>query len=146
MSIQSTIHMDWKCSKNRNYAKTIYRTSSPVESFAMLHFSHCEKENLVILMMRVRQIKYQRKRHRKKRGNTHSVLLTIQRGERRFHKALTKSFQPQIAVARIKKRSKYESVVRENEAVEGFYLQFLASFYLFLRRIRLIVSVFIYYN
>lgn len=45
-----------------------------------------------------------------------------------------------------KKRCKYESVVRENEAVEGFYLQFLASFYLFLRRAGLIVSVFIYYN
>ena len=47
--------MDWKCSKNRSYAKTICKTSSQAESFAMLHFSHCEKENLVILMMRVRQ-------------------------------------------------------------------------------------------
>ena len=56
MSIQSTVHMDWKCSKNRSCAKTICRTSSQAESFAMLHFSHCEKENLVILMMRVRQI------------------------------------------------------------------------------------------
>ena len=55
MSRQSTVHMDWKCSKNRSYAKTICRTSSPAESFAMFHFSHCEKENLVILMMRVRQ-------------------------------------------------------------------------------------------
>lgn len=55
MSIQSTVHTDWKCSKNRSYAKTICRTSSPAESFAMLHFSHCEKENLIILMMRVRQ-------------------------------------------------------------------------------------------
>ena len=55
MSIQSTVHMDWKCSKNRSYAKTICRTSSQAESFAMLHFSHCEKENLVILMTRVRQ-------------------------------------------------------------------------------------------
>ena len=55
MSIQSTIHMDWKCSKKRSYAKTICKTSSQAESFAMFHFSHCEKENLVILMMRVRQ-------------------------------------------------------------------------------------------
>ena len=23
MSIQSTVHMDWKCSKNKSYAKTI---------------------------------------------------------------------------------------------------------------------------
>ena len=53
--IQSTVQMDWKCSKNRSYAKTICKTSSQAESFAMLHFSHCEKENLVILMMRVRQ-------------------------------------------------------------------------------------------
>ena len=55
MSVQSTVHTDWKCSKNGSYAKTICRTSSQAESFAMLHFSHCEKENLVILMMRVRQ-------------------------------------------------------------------------------------------
>ena len=45
-----------------------------------------------------------------------------------------------------KKRSKYESAVRENETVEGFCLKFLAYFYLFLRRAGLIVSVFIYYN
>ena len=55
MSAQSTVYMDWKCSKNRSYVKTICKTSSQAESFAMLHFSHCEKENLVILMMRVRQ-------------------------------------------------------------------------------------------
>ena len=47
--------MDWKCSKNRSYAKTICRTSSQAESFAMLHFSHREKENLIVLTMRVRQ-------------------------------------------------------------------------------------------
>ena len=76
----------------------------------------------------------------------HLALLAIRKREQRFHKDLTKFFQPQIAVTRVKKRCKYESVVRENEAVEGFYLQFLASFYLFLRRIRVIVSVFIYYN
>ncbi len=58
MSIQSTTYMDWKCSKNRSYAKTICRTSSQAESFAMLHFSQYEKENLVILMMRVRQISH----------------------------------------------------------------------------------------
>ena len=47
--------MDWKCSKNKSYAKTICKVQNHAESFAMLHFSHCEKENLVILMMRVRQ-------------------------------------------------------------------------------------------
>ena len=26
MSIQSTVHMDWKCSKSRNYAKTLCMT------------------------------------------------------------------------------------------------------------------------
>ena len=50
--------MDWKCSKNRSCAKTICRTSSSAESFAMLHFSHCKKENLVVSMMRVRQYAY----------------------------------------------------------------------------------------
>ena len=47
--------MDWKCSKNRSYAKTICKIWNHAESFAMLHFLHCKKENLVILMMRVRQ-------------------------------------------------------------------------------------------
>lgn len=55
MSVQSAVYMDWKCSKNRSYAKTICKTSGQAESFAILHFSHCEKENLVILMMRIRQ-------------------------------------------------------------------------------------------
>ena len=50
--------MDWKCSKNRSCAKTICRTSSSAESFAMLHFSHCKKENLVVSMVRVRQYAY----------------------------------------------------------------------------------------
>jgi hypothetical protein len=50
--------MDWKCSKNKSYTKTICRTSSSAESFAMLHFSHCKKENLVVSMMRVRQYAY----------------------------------------------------------------------------------------
>lgn len=58
MSTQSTVHMDWKRSKNGSYAKTICRTSSPTESFAMLHFSHREKENLIVLTMRVRQISH----------------------------------------------------------------------------------------
>ena len=60
MSIQSTVHMDWKCSKSRSYAKTICKTSSQAESFAMLHFSHSKKENFVISMMRVRQSEYNR--------------------------------------------------------------------------------------
>ena len=35
--------------------QTVCKTSSQAERLAMLHFSHCEKENLFILMLGVRQ-------------------------------------------------------------------------------------------
>lgn len=58
------------------------------------------------------------------------------------HKTLSTSNYDYTA----KRRYNYESVVRENETIEDFRLQLLASFYLFLRRVGLIVIVFIHYN
>ena len=47
-------------------------------------------------------------------------LLTTRKKKQRLHKSLIKIFQPQIAVTQVKKRRKYESVIRRKETIGGF--------------------------